>query len=308
VIDDNLSPPAAFGQVYAGGINLPALKRAALLMTAVAALALSGCSKGMMADVTGSIRPSADMRIPSDPAGLRLFAEEWARKYDANPKDRTTGLIYARALMGLNRSAEAVAVLQGLAIQYPKDPKVLSAYGKSLADAGRLPEAAEVLSHADTPERPDWSVHSTRGTIADRLGNHEMARTYYEEALKIRPGDPTVLSNLGLSYALSRQLPKAEETLLLAAKEPEADMRVRQNLSLVLALEGKFAEAEGWSRRDLTPIDAAANIASIRQMISESNTWRDIQTGGAAKGGKGAKSAQGKTAAYREPLPQNLGQ
>jgi len=53
-------------------------------------------------------------------------------------------------------------------------------------------------------------------------------------------------------------------------------MRVRQNLSLVLALEGKFPQAEEWSRRDLSPIEAAANVASIRQMISQSNTWRDI--------------------------------
>ena len=117
---------------------------------------------------------------------------------------------------------------------------------------------------------------STQGTIADELGNHDGAREYYREALKIRPNDPTVLSNMGLSYALSRQLPRAEETLLLAANQPTADTRVRQNLSLVLALEGKFAQAEEWSRRDLPPIEAAANIASIRQMISQSNTWRDI--------------------------------
>jgi Flp pilus assembly protein TadD len=71
-------------------------------------------------------------------------------------------------------------------------------------------------------------------------------------------------------------LPRAEETLLLAAAQPGADMRVRQNLSLVLALEGKFPQAEEWSRRDLSPIEAAANVASIRQMISQSNTWRDI--------------------------------
>jgi hypothetical protein len=43
-----------------------------------------------------------------------------------------------------------------------------------------------------------------------------------------------------------------------------------------LALEGKFPQAEEWSRRDLSPIEAAANVASIRQMISQSNTWRDI--------------------------------
>lgn len=161
---------------------------------------------------------------------------------------------------------------------------MLSAYGKALVDAGRLEEAANILSKADTPERPDWSVLSTRGEIADQLGNHEAARALYEEALKIRPKDPGVLSNMGLSYALSRQLSRAEETLLMAASQPTADMRVRQNLALILALEGKFEQAEDWSRRDLPPIDAAANVASIRQMISQSNTWRDIQTTAPARG------------------------
>ena len=185
-------------------------------------------------------------------------------------------MTYARALHGLDQNTQAVAVLQNTAIQNPNDMEVLGAYGKALADAGRLTEAADILSRAHTPERPNWSVVSTQGTIADELGDHEAAREYYREALKIHPNDPTVLSNMGLSYALSRQLPRAEETLLLAAAQPGADMRVRQNLSLVLALEGKFPQAEEWSRRDLSPIEAAANVASIRQMISQSNTWRDI--------------------------------
>jgi Flp pilus assembly protein TadD len=86
-----------------------------------------------------------------------------------------------------------------------------------------------------------------------------------------------VLSNLGLSYALSKQLPLAEETLQTAAAQPDADMRVRQNLALVLSLQGKFAAAQDISRRDLSAMDAAANVASIRQMIAQSNTWSQIR-------------------------------
>lgn len=253
---------------------------AALALTVL--IALSGCSK--VNDVTGSIgRMGTPTAIPTEEGALRRFADDWGRRYDANPKDKTTAFTYARALHGLNLNAQAAAVLQGLAIQNPQDMQVLAAYGKALADAGRLTEAADVLSRAHTPERPDWSVVSAQGTIADELGNHEAARAFYQEALKIRPKDPSVLSNMGLSYALSRQLPRAEETLLAAANEPAADMRVRQNLALVLALEGKFAQAEEWSRRDLAPIDAAANVAQIRQMISQSNTWREIQTAAPAR-------------------------
>jgi Flp pilus assembly protein TadD len=254
------------------------------LLLLLAASGLGGCSKTMN-DVTGAInRAQAPTQLPTSEPELRKMSEDWGQRFEKNPKDKTAALTYAKVLQALNQNAQAVAVLQGLAIQHPEDKSVLATYGKALARAGQLKEAAEILPKAHTPERPDWSVLSAQGTIADELGDHEGARNYYEASLKIRPNDPTVLSNLGLSYALSRQLPRAEETLRLAVAQPGADMRVRQNLALVLALEGKFDQAEEWSRRDLAPIDAAANVAQIRQMISQSNTWRDIQTQPVAPG------------------------
>lgn len=252
------------------------------VLALIALIGVSGCNKTSLGDITGSIHPSA-ATLPTDEAALRQFAEEWGQRYDRNPKNKTAAMTYAKALHALDQNAQAAAVMQGLAITYPEDMKVLAAYGKALADAGKIQQAAEVLQKAHTPERPDWSVLSTQGSLADQLGDHEGARGYYEAALKIRPNEPTVLSNLGLSYALAKNLPTAEETLRLAANQPGADMRVRQNLALVLALQGKFAEAEELSRRDLPPMDAAQNVAAIRQMISESDTWRDIQTGSSKK-------------------------
>jgi Flp pilus assembly protein TadD len=94
---------------------------------------------------------------------------------------------------------------------------------------------------------------------------------------KSRPAQPYVLSNLGLSYALSNKLPQAEKALQEASAQQGADSRVRQNLSLVLALEGKFDSAEEVSRRDLNAKDAAANVGAIRRMIAQSNSWKQIQ-------------------------------
>jgi Flp pilus assembly protein TadD len=241
------------------------------------ALALmgAGCSRVAMSDVTGSIGASQPM--PRDEASLRAYSEEWGRRYDANRKDKTAAINYANSLRALTQNAQAVAVLQGLAITYPKDQEVLGNYGKALSEAGQLKQAAEVLQNAHTPERPNWQILSAQGAVADKLGDHFEAQRYYQAALKIRPNDPGVLSNLGLSYALSKNLSQAEEVLRLAAAQPAADMRVRQNLALVLALQGKFSDAEEWSRRDLPPMQASANVASIRQMIAQSNTWRDIQ-------------------------------
>lgn len=228
-----------------------------------------------MGDVTGSIGGSDS--LPNSEAALRQYAEEWGRRYDSNRRDKRVAMNYARALRALTQHSQAVAVLRGLAITYPRDMQVLGAYGKALADDGKLQEAAKVLENAHTPERPNWSILSAQGSVADQLGDHERAREYYTSALKMRPNDPTVLSNLGLSYALSRNLPNAETTLRDAVAQPAADMRVRQNLALVLALQGKFGEAEEVSRRDLAPADAASNVAEIRRMISQSNTWSTIR-------------------------------
>lgn len=238
-------------------------------------VSLGGCNRASMSDVTGSIGGSD--ALPNSDAALRKYAEEWGRRYDANASDKRVAMNYARALRALTQHSQAVAVLRGLAITHPRDMEVLGAYGKALADDGKLQEAAKVLENAHTPERPNWSVLSAQGSVADQMGDHERARDYYNSALKIRPDDPAVLSNLGLSYALSRNLPTAESTLRHAAGQPAADMRVRQNLALVLALQGKFGEAEEVSRRDLGPADAASNVAEIRRMISQSDTWSVIR-------------------------------
>ncbi len=76
------------------------------------------------------------------------------------------------------------------------------------------------------------------------MGRHEEAQRHYLTALKIVPDEPSVLSNLGLSYALSKDLKNAEATLRRAAAQQPVDPRVRQNLALVVGLQGRFAEAE----------------------------------------------------------------
>ena len=82
------------------------------------------------------------------------------------------------------------------------------------------------------------------------------------------PDEPSVLSNFGLSYMLTRELPKAEETLRRAYGNSRADGRVRQNLALVVGLQGRFAEAETIAKADLPADEATANEAYSREMLN----------------------------------------
>jgi Flp pilus assembly protein TadD len=241
----------------------------------VASLCLAGCHTPGADDITGSI--GRDEVPPSSSAQLQRYTEDLGQRYDQHPYDKAVAIAYARALRASGRYEQAVAVTQRLATKYPKDMQVLGAYGKALAEDGHLREAESVLPEAHTPDNPNWSILSAQGTVEDQLGNHDQAQDYYRAALKIAPSQPEVLSNLGLSYALSRQLPLAESTLQAAAAQPGADARVRQNLALVLALEGKFDAAQGVAKEDMSPIDAAENVAAIKQMIAQSDTWNQIR-------------------------------
>ncbi len=245
--------------------RLAALMRAlAVAATAASVAPLAGCQD--FGDVTGSIGGSTAM--PTDEAKLRAYAEDCGKRYERNPGEKTASIEYARVLRALARYSEAVAVIQTAAIKAPSDLDVLGEYGKALADAGELAQAKDVLTRAYTPDAPRWDVMSVQGAVADRLGDHASAMQFYRDALKIAPGEPSVLTNMGLSLALAKKLPQAEQALRLAVASPKADARMRGDLALVLALEGKFKEAEEVGLTDLSPEAARANVEAIRQMIA----------------------------------------
>jgi len=256
-------------------VRRPAALMRALAVAAVAAATapLAGCQD--FGDVTGSIGGSAAM--PTDEAKLRAYAEDCGKRYERNPGEKTASIEYARALRALARYSEAVAVIQTAAIKAPTDFDVLGEYGKALADAGELAQAKDVLTRAYTPDNPKWDVMSVQGAVADRLGDHAAAMQFYRDALKIAPAEPSILTNMGLSLALARRLPEAERSLREAVASPKADARMRGDLALVLALEGKYAEAERVSLTDLPPGAARANVEAIRRMIAGNGAWRDLR-------------------------------
>ena len=243
------------------------------------ALATAGCLNRQAGEVTGSVADGT----PTGAAAWRQQAEVARARLDANPADGAAAIAYARALRALDQKPQALAVLQQATIRIPKNLELMAAYGKALADVGRYGEAAEVLGRAHLPERPDWRILSAQGAVADQTGDHALAQRYYDASLKIAPGEPETLSNLGLSYALSKRLGEAEPLLRQAAAHPRADARVRQNLALVLGLQGKFGEAEEVLRRDLTPAEASANLAAMKGVVREQNSWKALQRAERAK-------------------------
>jgi Flp pilus assembly protein TadD len=242
---------------------------ASAAVVAILAVGLGGCQT--TSDITGSLASKTE---PNPETDARRAVDVYGERYRANPKDADSALAYGQALRATGQRAQAAAVLEQASIANPGNKALLAGYGRALADNGNFQAAFDTLTRAHSPDNPDWRILSVQGTALDQLGRHDEARAYYQSALKIMPDEPSVLSNLGLSYVLSGDLPKAEETLRRAYGDRRADARVRQNLGLVVGLQGRFAEAETIVRADLPEDEAAANVAYLKQMLSRKDNAR----------------------------------
>jgi Flp pilus assembly protein TadD len=243
---------------------------ASAAVAAVLALPMAGC-KTTGDDVTGSIGSSP---APRSDADWRKSLDVWGARYRDDPSNPEVSLRYAQALRATDQRAQAVAVLEQASMRNPTDMALLGAYGRALAEAGDLGQALDVLGRAHTPDNPDWRVLNAQGAVLDQMGRHAEAQKIYSSALKIVPDEPSVLSNLGLSYALMKNLKLAETTLRRAVAQPNAAPKARQNLALVVGLQGRFAEAETIARADLPDDEASANVRFLRQMIAQQNDWK----------------------------------
>ncbi len=249
--------------------NATGKRAAAVVMVALVAMSLPGCAKDRI--TTGSIN--------RDSGGVAetMSAASLGQAYARNPKDVDTAMRYAAALQANGNNDQSLAVMRKLAIEYPRERKVLAAYGKALAAAGQLEPALDAVRRAQTPEYPDWKLMSAEAAILDQLEQTAEARRLYHRALELQPGEPTILSNLGMSHVLEGDLKSAETYLRRAVQAPGADSRVRQNLALVVGLQGRFKEAEEIAGRELSPEQAQANVTYLRSMLAQQNAWNDLR-------------------------------
>ena len=235
------------------------------LLAGVAALCLSACAsnRASMAD------PIATGSISADASSLAQLAA----RYKARPQDKITIIYYAAALRAAGQPDQAVSVLEaGLAV-HRKDLDIRIAYAKALTAAGRFTQALNVADDAINPASPDWNALLVKGAILDQNGRNAEARELYTQALLIAPNEASLEANIGLSFAMTNDLGKAEQHLRKAVGMRGATSQIRQNLALVVGLQGRFDECRAMFARELPPDQVEANMAYIRALITQQNRW-----------------------------------
>jgi Flp pilus assembly protein TadD len=273
------------GLVQMPANRMPITTGRRLITTAfIIALAAGVAGCGTSKFTTGSIGRTGGKPLETMSAReLHTATASLGQSYARNPNDKRIATNYAAALQMDGDADQSLAVMRKLAIALPKDRDVLAAYGKALAANGQFEPALDAVRRAQTPEYPDWKLVSAEAAILDQLGQRDEARQDYRKALELKPNEPSVLSNLGMSYVLEGDLRTAETYMRSASQQPNADSRVRQNLALVVGLQGRFPEAEQIASQELSPEQAQANIAYLRQMLAQQNAWSQLKDQDKAK-------------------------
>jgi Flp pilus assembly protein TadD len=248
----------------------------ALLLILTSTTMLQGCSRQTPSSVAaGNLKTASTAPVSFE------AIEELGRKWQANQSDIPKGLAYANALESAGQTDKQLSVYAQLVQRNPQNAKLAGLYGRRLVAAGRGEEAIPVLERAAKADSSDWRVQSALGSAYDQKGLYQKARPHYEKALASDPSNLSVMNNLGMSYALEGNLKQAEVTLRQADSLPrsKSEPRIRQNLALVVGLQGRFDEASKLAREDLPPEQVEANMAYLQQMLSQPNTWQQISEG-----------------------------
>lgn len=176
----------------------------------------------------------------SDPLTRANF---WAEEYRKNPGDAPTIVAFMTSLRGIGSHDRVVEVASAALPIHPNNHEILLELARSKLAQNKPQEAAAAFARsADYAPQTLAAPLAGLGVAFDQMEQHLKAQDAYRLALQREPNRVSTLSNYGLSLALSGDLTNAEAQLRKAASQPGANMRVRQNLALVLGLQGRFDE------------------------------------------------------------------
>ena len=251
-------------------------KYMAMVLAVVSATALSGCQQ-KTAGLDGADTLNTASTAPVSFEATAALGKKW----QADPANVSNGLAYAGALESTGQTKKQFDVYASLYAANPGNGKLAAIYGKKLVGTGRGNEAIPVLQSAANAPGADWRVYSALGTAYDQQGLYEKARASYRQALAADPGNLSVLNNMGMSLALEGDLKQAEVAFRKVDAMPRSrsEPRIRQNLALVVGLQGRFDEASKLASEDLPTEQVESNMAYLQKMLSQPNTWQQLSDG-----------------------------
>ncbi|WP_312148174.1 tetratricopeptide repeat protein [Brevundimonas sp.] len=235
----------------------------------------------------------AATRASYDRADALTRSVFWSQEQQINPMDPVAGVKTAQALRELGQFDQAAETAQGVLTVQPANIEAMLEVGRAHIARGQAFYGIAALEQARASAPRDWRPLSLLGVAYQQVRRADDAKTAWNEALRLSPDNPDVLTNAAIARMGQGDAPSAEILLRRAAAQPTATLKVRQNLALSLGLQGKTAEAEQILRRDLPPEVADANLRWLAERTAAARgapitaavesgtarTWSSVQGG-----------------------------
>ncbi len=138
--------------------------------------------------------------------------------------------IYFRA----GKYAECAAEYQKLIAKNPKSGELYVRFGEAKLSAGDTNGGVDAFKKAKEVDPADPAPSLRLAILYDSQGRHDEARKCYEDALKIRPDDPTALNNL--AYLKADDGVDLDQALAYAQRARDKmpnDLNVRDTVALI---------------------------------------------------------------------------
>lgn len=242
-----------------------------LLAACVANPIATGGGSGQLAPPGGEsaalVRVADSMRDAGDVAGAIPF---YRRAHQLDTLQATPLVHLARALHTVGAHAEAAQTWRAALKLEPDDAEALRGYGYSLIALNK-PQIAINQLRASNEIAEDLRSYNGLGVAYDMIGDSRGAQVHYRMGLQLAPENVTLLSNLGLSLALSGDFPESVNLLLRVVASAVATARHRQNLALAYGLAGQVEKAADVARQDLDEEAVANNLAYYAILRAETD-------------------------------------
>lgn len=251
-------------------------KSLAVFASLTASLMLGACAQDgnelQTSLFDGKAKPQADEVAQAEQASavpkteLEKATEYWGKKFREHPSDLDAALSYAKNLKAMGERQQALAVIQQASSVHGNDKKLASEYGRLALELDQISVAKQMLAIADDPASPDWRVISARGTVHAKEGKYAEAIPLYERALMLSQEQTSVMNNLAMAYAMAGEAGKAED-ILRRIEAKGGNAKSRQNLALVLGLQGKFDESKTVASQEMSANSAASDNDVLKRMV-----------------------------------------
>jgi Flp pilus assembly protein TadD len=188
----------------------------------------------------------------------------WAREADIDPTDAEAAIGLSQALRTMGNFDEAATALSKVLTINPDNVDGLMELARVQIARNQGFYAIEPARRAQALTPRDWRPVTLLAVAYEQAQRDDEALAAHRQAQALAPNNPTVLSNYAMYLAAHGDAAQAESLLRTAITLPGATIQMRQNLALVLGLQGRLAEAEKIARQDLPPELVANNMAYLR--------------------------------------------